>query len=155
MNNKINGDFDIMMMSRALELSRRAEAEGEVPVGAIIVMDNEIIAEGWNRPIAANDPTAHAEINALRTAAARIGNYRLPGAEMYVTLEPCVMCAGAIIHARLAKVIYGAADARAGAAGSVFEVLGTARLNHKVEVSGGVMEQECATVLQDFFRRKR
>ena len=143
------------MMAHALELARKAEQEGEVPVGAVIVLDAEIIAEGWNRPIAANDPTAHAEINALRAASDRLGNYRLPGAELYVTLEPCVMCAGAIIHARLARVIYGAADARAGAAGSVFNVLGTDRLNHKVAVAGGIMEQECAAILQEFFRRKR
>ena len=148
-------DLDINMMSRVLELARTAEQEGEVPVGAVIALDNEIVGEGWNRPVASNDPTAHAEINAIRAAAARIGNYRLPGAVLYVSLEPCVMCAGAIIHARLARVVYGAADARAGAAGSVFDVLGTDRLNHKVEVTSGVLETECAAILQAFFRRKR
>ena len=148
-------DFDTAMMSRALGLARQAEQAGEVPIGAVIVMDDEIIAEGWNRPIAAHDPTAHAEINALRAAAERLGNYRLPGAALYVTLEPCAMCAGAIIHARLARVVYGAADARAGAAGSVFDVLGTVRLNHQVAVRGGVLEQQCAAILQEFFRRKR
>ena len=148
-------DFDTAMMSRALGLARQAEQAGEVPIGAVIVMDDEIIAEGWNRPIAAHDPTAHAEINALRAAAERLGNYRLPGAALYVTLEPCTMCAGAIIHARLARVVYGAADARAGAAGSVFDVLGTVRLNHQVAVRGGVLEQQCAAILQEFFRRKR
>ena len=148
-------DFDTAMMSRALGLARQAEQAGEVPIGAVIVMDDEIIAEGWNRPIATHDPTAHAEVNALRAAAARLGNYRLPGTALYVTLEPCVMCAGAIIHARLARVVYGAADARAGAAGSVFDVLGTVRLNHQVAVRGGVLEQQCAAILQEFFRRKR
>lgn len=143
------------MMARALELARQAEQEGEVPVGAVIVRDDEIIAEGWNRPIAANDPTAHAEINALRAAAERLGNYRIPDAELYVTLEPCVMCAGAVIHARLARVVYGAADPRTGAAGSVFDILGTDRLNHRVAVAGGIMEQQCAAVLQEFFRSKR
>ena len=155
MNSELQDEFDTDMMSRALELAGKAEQEGEVPVGAVIVQDGEIIAEGWNRPIAVNDPTAHAEINALRAAADRLGNYRLPGAELYVTLEPCVMCAGAIIHARLARVVYGAADAKAGAAGSVFNVLGTDRLNHKVAVAGGTMERECAAVLQEFFRSKR
>ena len=148
-------DFDIAMMSRALDLAIKAEQEGEVPVGAVVVMNGEVIAEGWNRPIAAHDPTAHAEINALRAAAEHLGNYRLPGALLYVTLEPCVMCAGAIIHARFAQVVYGAGDPRGGAAGSVFDVLGTDRLNHKVAVTGGVMEQQCAAVLQEFFRRRR
>jgi len=155
MNNNINGNFDIKMMSRALELARKAEQVGEVPVGAVITMDNDIIAEGWNRPIATSDPTAHAEINAIRAAAGSIDNYRLPGAVLYVTLEPCVMCAGAIIHARLAQVVYAARDAKSGAAGSVFDILGTDRLNHKVAVTGGVMEQECAAILQEFFRSKR
>lgn len=148
-------NFDNRMMSHALELAGQAEQEGEVPVGAVIVLDNKIVAEGWNRPIASHDPTAHAEINALRMAAARLGNYRLPGTKLYVTLEPCVMCAGAIIHARLARVVYGAPDTRAGAAGSVFDVFGMQQLNHRVEVEGGVLEQQCAAILQEFFRRKR
>ena len=155
MNSERQDEFDHAMICRALELAKRAEAEGEVPVGAVIVLHDEVIAEGWNRPIAANDPSAHAEINALRAAAGRLGNYRLPAADLYVTLEPCVMCAGAIIHARLARVVYGAADARGGAAGSVFDVLGTDRLNHKVAVAGGIMEQECAAIMQEFFRSKR
>lgn len=142
-------------MRRAFELARKAEEEGEVPIGAVIVLNNEIIAEGWNRPIASNDPTGHAEIIALRAAASHVGNYRLPEAELYVTLEPCVMCAGAIIHARITKVVFGADDPKAGAAGSVFDILGTGRLNHKVEVVGGVMATECATILQEFFRKKR
>ena len=106
MNSERQDDFDIAMMSRALELAGMAEQEGEVPIGAVMVMDDAIIAEGWNRPIATHDPTAHAEVNALRAAAARLGNYRLPGTALYVTLEPCVMCAGAIIHARLARAVY-------------------------------------------------
>lgn len=142
-------------MKRSLELAGRAAQEGEVPVGAVLVLDNAIIGEGWNQPIAAHDPTAHAEINALRAAAARVGNYRLPGAELYVTLEPCVMCAGAIIHARLARAVFGARDPKSGAAGSVFNILNTERLNHKVEVLGGVLESECAALLQNFFRNKR
>jgi tRNA(adenine34) deaminase len=142
-------------MHKALELARRAAAEGEVPVGAVVVLRDEIIGAGWNRPIAAHDPTAHAEVNALRAAAARLGNYRMPGVTLYVTLEPCVMCAGAIIHSRLARVVYGAADPKGGAAGSVFTVLGTDRLNHRVEVTGGVLPQECADLLQDFFRSRR
>ena len=148
-------EYENQWMRHALELAKRAEAEGEVPVGAVIVQDNAVIAEGWNRPIAANDPTAHAEINALRTAAARLGNYRLLDADLYVTLEPCVMCAGAIIQARLRRVIFGTNDPKAGAAGSVFDILGTGRLNHQVEVAGGVLAAECAAILQNFFRNKR
>jgi len=155
MNSESQDDFAIDMMAHALDMARKAEEEGEVPVGAIIVMGNEIIAEGWNRPIAAHDPTAHAEINALRTAAARLGNYRLLDADLYVTLEPCVMCAGAIIQARLRRVIFGTNDPKAGAAGSVFDILGTGRLNHQVEVAGGVLAAECAAILQNFFRNKR
>jgi len=146
---------EVHWMRHALELAQQAEAGDEVPVGAVIVMDNEIIAEGWNRPIGANDPTAHAEINALRAAAARLGNYRLLDADLYVTLEPCVMCAGAIIQARLRRVVFGTNDPKAGAAGSVFDILGTGRLNHQVEVAGGVLAAECAAILQNFFRNKR
>ena len=146
---------EVHWMRHALELAQQAEAGDEVPVGAVIVMDNEIIAEGWNRPIIANDPTAHAEINAMRAAAKTLGNYRLADVDLYVTLEPCVMCAGAIIHARLRRVVFGAHDPRAGAAGSVFEILGTDRLNHQVEVVGGVLATECAAILQNFFRNKR
>jgi tRNA(adenine34) deaminase len=123
-----------------LTLAERAAAEGEVPVGAVVVRDGELIGEGWNRPIAAHDPTAHAEIQALRDAAQRIGNYRLPGAELYVTLEPCPMCAGAIVHARIARVIYGAADPKGGACGSVFDLLPSdSRFNHRTACTGGVL----------------
>ena len=142
-------------MSHALALARQAEAAGEVPIGAVVVMDGAIIGEGWNRPIAEQDPSAHAEILALRTAAKRLGNYRVPGATLYVTLEPCVMCAGTIIQARVARVVFGARDPKAGAAGSVFDVLNSGRLNHRVELTGGVMETQCAEILQSFFQARR
>ena len=142
-------------MQRALELARRAEQEGEVPVGALVVLENEIIGEGWNRPIGAADPTAHAEIAALRAAATRLGNYRLTGATLYVTLEPCPMCAGAIVQARIARVVFGATDPLAGAAGTVFNLLQTSSLNHRAVVLGGVLAQECARLLKGFFQSKR
>lgn len=142
-------------MTQALDLARQAEAAGEVPVGALIVLDRECIGAGWNRPIGANDPTAHAEVVALRAASQRLKNYRLPGAVLYVTLEPCVMCAGAIIHARLDQVVFGAADPKAGAAGSVFSILGTERLNHVVTYTGGVLAAESSALLQGFFRARR
>jgi len=144
-------------MQYAIGLAKKAEQQGEVPIGAVIIDNatNEIIGEGWNRPISLNDPTAHAEIQALRNAAVNRRNYRLPGTTLYITLEPCVMCAGAIIHARLTRVVYGAMDTKAGAAGSVFEVLGTDKLNHRVEVLAGVLATQCSEMLSDFFRRKR
>lgn len=148
-------DNEQAWMRRAIKLAERAQAEGEVPVGAVLVFDNEILGEGWNRPIAAQDPTAHAEINALRAAAMHLGNYRLSGSTLYVTLEPCVMCAGAIIHARVARVVYGASDPKSGAAGSAFSILGTDRLNHQVVVTGGVLQQECSSFLQNFFQSRR
>ncbi len=148
-------EADIRYMRWALQLARRAEAEGEVPVGALLVLQGQVIGEGWNRPIGGHDPTAHAEIRALRAGAATIGNYRLPGTTLYVTLEPCVMCAGAIIHARVARVVYGAGDPKGGAAGSVFDVLTSGRLNHRVVVEGGVLEEESALLLREFFRRRR
>ena len=146
---------DLVWMRRALELAQRAREEGEVPVGAVLVRDGHALGEGWNGPIGSNDPTAHAEIGALRDAAGRVGNYRLPGTTLYVTLEPCVMCAGAIIHARVARVVYGAPDPKGGAAGSVFEILGTARLNHQVICEGGVLGAECGGMLRDFFVARR
>ena len=142
-------------MRRALDLAERARSEGEVPVGAVLVMDDDCIGEGWNRPISAQDPTAHAEIAALRAGAARLGNYRLPGATLYVTLEPCAMCAGAIILARIERLVYAAADPRTGAAGSVFNILQSTQLNHRVELVSGILEQEAATLLQTFFRERR
>jgi tRNA(adenine34) deaminase len=149
-------EHDIRFMRRALELARSAEQEGEVPVGALLVRDGEIIGEGWNRPIASNDPSAHAEIRVLRDAGERVGNYRLPGSTLYVTLEPCVMCAGAIIHARVERLVFGAFDPKGGAAGSVFDLLPSdERFNHRVECEGGVLEAECGELLRSFFRNRR
>jgi len=147
---------DAFWMARALDLARHAEAaEGEVPVGALVVADGKVVGEGWNRNIGASDPTAHAEVLALRDAGRRLGNYRFPGAELYVTLEPCVMCAGAIVHARIARVIYGARDPKTGAAGSVFDVLQHERHNHKVAVTEGVLAEEASLLLTGFFRARR
>ena len=142
-------------MQRAFELAKNAEAHNEVPVGAVIVYENEIIGEGWNQPISSDDPTAHAEIMALRDAGKKIGNYRLPNATIYVTLEPCTMCAGAIIHARLAKLVYAVDDPKTGACGSVFNLLQNEELNHRVEIVKGVMEEECRSLIQSFFKEKR
>ena len=146
---------DEFWMRRALNLAERAQADGEVPVGAVMVKDDDCIGEGWNRSIAAHDPTAHAEITALRAGAAQLQNYRLPGATLYVTLEPCAMCAGAIILARIERLVYAAADPRTGATGSVFNILQSEQLNHRVELAGGILEQEAATLLQTFFRNRR
>lgn len=148
-------DDDRRWMQRALELAASAEAEGEVPVGAVLVLDGRAAGEGWNRPIAAHDASAHAEINALREAGRHVGNYRLPGATLYVTLEPCVMCAGAIVHARVARVVYAAADPKTGAAGSVFDTLVSDRHNHRVHVEGGLLADESGALLRDFFRARR
>jgi tRNA(adenine34) deaminase len=142
-------------MQRAFELAKKAEAHDEVPVGAVIVLDDQIIGEGWNQPISSDDPTAHAEIMALRDAGKKIGNYRLANATIYVTLEPCTMCAGAIIHARLAKLVYSVDDPKTGACGSVFNLLQTEELNHKVEIEKGVMEEECRSLIRSFFKEKR
>jgi len=142
-------------MHHALQLAKRAELEGEVPVGAVLVKDDELIAEGWNRPIVAHDPTAHAEIVALRAAAARLKNYRLLDTTLYVTLEPCIMCAGAIIHARVNRVVFGADDSKAGAAGGVFDTLLSDQFNHKVVCEKGVLESECAEILVNFFKTRR
>jgi tRNA(adenine34) deaminase len=148
-------EADRRWMARALELAREAAAAGEVPVGAVLVREGEELGAGFNQPIAARDPSAHAEIVALRAAAARAGNYRLPGATLYVTLEPCPMCAGALVHARVARVVFGAADPRAGAAGSVLDLMRHPALNHRCEVTGGVLEAECAELLKEFFRLRR
>ncbi len=142
-------------MQRALDLARHAEELGEVPVGAVLVLNNEIIAEGWNQPITRHDPSAHAEMITLRAAGERLKNYRLTDSTLYVTLEPCAMCAGAIVHARVARVVYGADDPKAGAAGSIFNILETDQLNHRCEITRGVMQTECATMLQNFFKKKR
>ncbi|MCU7844108.1 MAG: tRNA adenosine(34) deaminase TadA [Candidatus Thiodiazotropha sp. (ex Monitilora ramsayi)] len=143
-------------MRRALELAQCAWEEGEVPVGAVIVLDGEIVGEGWNRPIISQDPTAHAEVVALRDAAARVGNYRLCRTTLYVTLEPCPMCAGAIVHARVDRVVFAAHDPKGGAAGSVFDLLPTdERFNHKVRVEHGPLSEESSGLLKDFFRHRR
>jgi len=143
-------------MRRALELAACAEAEGEVPVGAVLVgADGGVLAEAWNRPIALADPAGHAEILALRAGGRALGNYRMPGATLYVTLEPCPMCAGAMVHARIARLVYGAADPRAGAAGSVFSLLDSPALNHRVEVAAGVLAEPCGRMLREFFRARR
>ena len=142
-------------MQRALERAHQAEQEGEVPVGALVVLEDELIGEGYNRSVTACDPSAHAEILALRAAAARLGNYRLPGTTLYVTLEPCAMCAGAIIQARTARVVFGAADPKGGAAGSVFDLLNSDRLNHRAAVESGIMEAECGELLRSFFQDRR
>ena len=142
---------DAGYMAEALVLARAAQERGEVPVGAIVVRDDAIIGRGGNAPIAANDPTAHAEIAALREAARVVGNYRLPGCSIYVTLEPCAMCAGAILHARIGRLIYGARDPKTGACGSVVDLFGEIRLNHHAAVVGGVLADECGKLLSDFF----
>lgn len=146
---------DETFMRRAIELAREAESAGEVPVGALIVRDGEILAEGFNRPISTHDPTAHAEMVALRAAAARIDNYRLTGTTLYVTLEPCAMCAGAMVHARVQRLVYAATDPRAGASGSVFNVVQNPALNHRLEVTPGVLADECAHLLRNFFVARR
>lgn len=142
-------------MQQALVLAARGEAQGEVPVGCVIVRDDAVIGEGWNRPISGNDPTAHAEIVALRDAAQRLANYRLTGATLYVTLEPCLMCAGAMVHARIARLVYGAGDPKRGAVNSTIHAFETQGLNHRIEVCGGVLENDCAERLQAFFRARR
>ena len=142
-------------MRRALDLATLAAREGEVPVGAVLVRDDVEIGAGANAPIGGADPTAHAEIKALRAASRATGNYRLPGTTLYATMEPCVMCAGAIVHARVGRVVYGTADERWGGAGSVFDVLGCARLNHRPVVRGGVLAEESARLLLEFFRVRR
>jgi len=147
---------DSQFMQHAFELANRAAEQGEVPVGAVVVRDGEIIGEGWNSPISRHDPSAHAEIQALRDAGQRVGNYRLPEATLYVTLEPCVMCAGAIIHARIKRLVYGAYDPKSGAAGSVFDLLPSdGRFNHRVICEGGVLEEACAEQLRAFFKARR
>jgi len=146
---------DLDFMQIALDLAQQAADAGEVPVGAIVVKDGEIIGRGSNAPITTSDPTAHAEIRAMRDAAANLGNYRLVGCTLYVTLEPCAMCTGAIQHARIARVIYGASDPKTGACGSVVNLMAEPRLNHHADISGGVMAAECGTLLSGFFAARR
>ena len=146
---------EIRWMSRALALAQQAELQGEVPVGAVIVRDGEIIGEGWNQPIISHDPTAHAEIQALRSACHQAGNYRLPGATLYVTLEPCLMCAGALVHARLERVIFAATEPKTGAAGSCFDIFNNDNLNHQVICENGVLAEQSGELLRTFFRSRR
>lgn len=146
---------DENFMREALFLAEQAAQVGEVPVGAVVVKDGQIIGRGSNAPISGHDPSAHAEIAALRDAAQRVGNYRLVGCELFVTLEPCVMCVGAMFHARIARVVYGATDPKTGAAGSVFNLFTESRLNHHARVEGGVLAMECGKVLSDFFAARR
>lgn len=149
------GVSDAQWMREALALAQRAESEGEVPVGAVVVRDGAVIGRGWNRTIALSDPAAHAEILALREAGARAGNYRLPDCTLYVTLEPCAMCVGAMIHARIERLVYGAHDPKTGAAGGRFDLLNLPAHNHRLSCEGGVLADECGSLLQAFFRARR
>ena len=146
---------DSVFMRRAIELARRAEGEGEVPVGAVVVLGGKVIGEGWNRPISSADATSHAEMEAIRAACKAVGNYRLTGASLYVTLEPCAMCIGAIFHARIAHVMFGAPDPKTGAAGSIVNLFAEGRLNHHATVEGRVLAEECGALLSEFFAKRR
>lgn len=146
---------DAVWMRQALDQAHNAWALGEVPVGAVVVKDGQVIATGFNQPIGTHDPTAHAEIMALRAAATILGNYRLPGCELYVTLEPCAMCSGAMIHARLSRVVFGASDPKTGACGSIVNLFEQNQLNHHTQLTGGVLAQECGGLLKDFFAERR
>jgi len=146
---------DQIFMLAALEQARAAQAAGEVPVGAVVVKDGKIVGAGFNAPITKHDPSAHAEMQALRAAGKALGNYRLPGCVLYVTLEPCAMCVGAMLHARIARLVYGAADPKTGACGSVIDVFGEAKLNHHATLTPGVMAEECGALLREFFAAKR
>lgn len=148
-------EADQRWMQHALLLARRAAQADEVPVGAVVVLNDEVIGEGWNRPIRTNDPCAHAEILALRDAGQALNSYRLIGATLYATLEPCAMCAGAMIHARIARLVYGAADPKSGACGSVLDVIGCSALNHRIVVDSGVIADDSGQLLKDFFARRR
>lgn len=147
--------IDLQFMQHALQLAAHAEKQGEVPIGAVLVKNNEIIAEGYNQPIATNDPTAHAEIIALRTAAQQLKNYRLIDTTLYVTLEPCAMCVGALIHARIQRLVFGAFDPRAGAVKSVFPLIDSPHFNHQISWQGGLLSDACSTVLKEFFQSRR
>ena len=151
----MTGPADEHAMRLALDQAQNAWLVGEVPVGAVIMRAGQVIATGYNRPVTEHDPTAHAEIVALRHAAQLLGNYRLPECELYVTLEPCAMCAMAMLHARLKRVVYGAADPKTGAAGSVIDLYGNARLNHHTQLQGGVLAEQCGKLLSDFFAERR
>ena len=151
----MTGQADMHFMQLALAQAKEGAIAGEVPVGAVVVKDSEVIASAHNAPLSSNDPTAHAEINALRIAAQALGNYRLEGCTLYVTLEPCAMCSGAAMHARLSRLVYGATEPKTGAAGSVLNLFDNAQLNHHTQVTGGVLASECAQELQAFFEMRR
>lgn len=146
---------DLHWMRYAIDLAKRGQMDGEVPVGAVIVKDNQVIGEGWNQPIGLHDPSAHAEMVALRAAGKSLSNYRLLDTTLYVTLEPCVMCAGAIIHARVGRVVYGTNDPKAGAAGSVVDIFSNPKLNHHVSIESGLLSTECGDLLSHFFKARR
>lgn len=148
-------DTDKAFMRQALSLAGQGATAGEVPVGAVIVVDGRVVGEGFNQPIGCHDPTAHAEVMALRDAGSNVGNYRLPGATLYVTVEPCAMCAGAIQHARIARVVYGAREPKTGACGSVLDLFSESRLNHHARIEGGVMAEESVALIAAFFQRRR
>lgn len=148
-------DADLRWMQEALSLAELAGSEGEVPVGAVLVKKGEMIGQGWNQSISLCDTSAHAEIIAIRTANKTMGTYRLPGTTLYVTLEPCMMCVGAMIHARIERLVFGAYDHKTGAAGSVFDLANTGKLNHNVEVTGGILAEPCGTILKNFFKQRR
>jgi tRNA(adenine34) deaminase len=148
-------ELDRQFMEQALEQAGLAALAGEVPVGAVIVRNGEVISKGFNQPITNHDPSAHAEMLALRDAALSAENYRLPGTTLYVTLEPCIMCAGAMLHARVDRIVYGAADTKTGAAGSVLDVFSSKQINHQTVIEGGMMAQECGQLLRDFFKERR
>jgi tRNA(adenine34) deaminase len=151
----MQAELDRQFMQQALSQAKLAAAAGEVPVGAVLVRDGQIISTGFNQPITNSDPSAHAEMMALRAAAQSESNYRLPGTTLYVTLEPCTMCAGAMLHARVERVVFGAADPKTGAAGSVLNVFSEKQINHQTQVEGGIMGEECGQVLRDFFKERR
>jgi len=151
----INEDIDLFFMHHALQLAEKAYQKGEVPVGCVLVKEEKIIAEGWNQPISQHDPSAHAEVIAIRTAGQQLENYRLPNTTLYVTLEPCTMCAGLIIHARIKRLVFGASEPKTGACGSVFNILGDERYNHQLEVESGVMQKECSAIIRRFFAERR
>ena len=151
----MQAELDRQFMQQALDQAKLAAAAGEVPVGAVLVRDGQVISTGFNRPITNSDPSAHAEMMALRAAAQSESNYRLPGTTLYVTLEPCTMCAGAMLHARVERVVFGAPDPKTGAAGSVLNVFSEKQINHQTQVEGGIMGEECGQVLRDFFKERR
>jgi tRNA(adenine34) deaminase len=151
----LSAEQDEYWMRYALQLADNAQQQGEVPVGAVLVKDNQIIGEGWNQSISLHDPSAHAEMMAIRDAGKNLLNYRLVGSCLYVTLEPCTMCAGLLIHSRIERLVFGASDLKTGAVGSLYDLLGDLRMNHQVEVKGGVMQQECGNKLSLFFKLRR